>query len=189
MSFQKLPTDLQNLVNDFASHPFKVGAELDLCFWQNQQFNFKGQRWCWLEVMEWARELDIMEYKYILEVYYDGWRIVSQNGNTVGIQQFTYDMVPSSVKGQNFERGTILTPVGEIFERQVEEAVEEDGKCNYWIVFREAQNSSGGGPQTDDQLRFCPEERFFIDEEPLSTTTTPLSTPGCFWRSACNKEE
>jgi len=167
MSFQNLPTDLQTLVNDFASHPFKVGAELDLCFWQNQQFNFNGQRWCWLDVMEWTQELEIMEYKYILEVYYEGWRIVSQNGNTVGIQQFTYDMVPSSVKGQNFERSN-FTPVGEVFERQAMQEVLEDGKCYYWIVFREAQNSSGGGPQTDDQLRFCPEERFFMaDEEEL----------------------
>ena len=166
--FQKLPTDLQNLVNDFASHPFKVGAELTQCFWQNQQFDFHGRRWCWLDVMEWQNQLEILEYKYPVHQYnYEGWRIVSQNGNTVGIQQFTCDMVPSSRKGQNFERSN-LTPVGEIFERQAMQEVLEDGKCNYWIVFREALNSGGGGPQTDEQLRFCPEERFFIaDEEEL----------------------
>ena len=161
-----LPTDLQNLVDDFVSQPFKVGTIVTQAFWQNQQFGFNENRWIWLDIMEWQDDLELFEYKYAVHEYnYDGWRIVSQNGNTVGIQKYNCDMVPSKRKEQNYEEAN-FTPVGEIFERQVHEEIEDD-KYHYHIVFRDAINS-GNGPQWDDQACFCPEERFFLQEEFLS---------------------
>ena len=164
-SYSKLPTVLQLLVDAFAGHPFQEKAWLEHVFWNNDAFY--GPPFTWLGVRDNEFELELTEYRY--DAFLE-WTVVAVAGPSVFLQAWKTVMVESPLGNGEFATPVPVPPPRggrgrpkNVIEREVVEEIQENGDCAYWIVLRDAVDSAGGGPNRDDQLMCCPEERLVVE--------------------------
>jgi hypothetical protein len=146
---EQCPTDITNLLDLFSGHPYVVGSEPRSFFYDKE--GLSGNQCAWCETLDYEMELFDSEWPHDA-VYY---KVMDVDGSSINVQG--YELV-----WNDDDEGT-LVPTGPVLQRVVHETIEEDGTCSYWVVLREAVNSGGGGPQFDDQLRFCPMELLVFD--------------------------
>jgi hypothetical protein len=152
---KECPTDMQNLLAEFVGHPYVVGSEPRSFFFDNNSVSEHNYSWC--ETLDY--EMELFDYEWQHEALY--YKVIDVEGNTINVQgcKITWN--------DDDDEGT-LVPTGPVLQRQVHETIEEDGSCSYWVVLRDAVNSGGGGPQMDDQLRFCPIELLVFEDDRCS---------------------
>ena len=150
------PTDIQNLVDEFVGHPYVVGSKPRSFFYDSAGVSGNQCEWC--ETV--FNEVELFDYEWPHDALY--YKVTGVDRSSINVQG--YELVWNDDVDEELHRGYELVPNGPVLQRVVHETIEEDGTCSYWVVLREAVNSIGGGPCTDDQLRFCPMELLVFDE-------------------------
>ena len=169
MSFEQCPVVVQDLIIDCNRHPFKIGDEFGPLVYDNIGVSFEYETKCtWIGTSEFGEEIELNGWQHEACEY----EIVDVQENTVSLQAFTPEFQDYYLfeEGEFDELKTPRVDIGPVFQREVQTIVDPDGMCSWWIVIREPVNSSGGGPQTDDQLNFSPMEILdTVDHAPDST--------------------
>ena len=146
----KCPTDIQNLLAEFAGHPYVVGSEPSSLFYDKEGVSGYQCEWCY--TLDFESELHNYDWPHQALTY----KVTGVDGSSINIQGYTFTW-------NDDDEGT-LVPTGPVLQRIVHETIEEDGFCSYWVVLREAVNSSGFGPCLDAGGAFCPIELLLFDD-------------------------
>ena len=154
----KCPTEIQTLVESFNAHPFQVGTQMYTTTFHDNYGLATGTKWAWLQTCEWEQELQAIGWKHT-SLFYE---VVQVAGTEVTLKAYTTEL-----DEQNDEEKDVQ--VGELLRRNVQHTISEDGTHSWFIVLRNKECSSGGGPQWDDQLRFSPLELLEHSECEVST--------------------
>ena len=150
---KECPTDIQQLLAEFVGHPYVVGSEPRSFFYDSE--GVSGNKCCWCDTADYEGKLHEWEWPH-KDLHY---KVTGVDGNTIKLQGYTITW-----NDDDYDEGT-LVPNGPVLQRVVHETIEEDGACSYWVVLRNSVGSGGGGPQMDDQLRYCPMELLVFEEE------------------------